>query len=124
LLAEHKLCHRHQRSLCALAENGTAGSEEEVLHQLLRKRGASAYTAALQIFFGVDLHCVPIKPMVLVEASVLRSDDSMLEVGRDLAEGNECVAFMVRRTMYPGLQTALDVYRRGWRVNPAGGNQA
>jgi len=41
--------------------------------------------------------------MVLVEASVLSGDDSMLEIGGDLAERKECVAFAIGRVVYPGL---------------------
>jgi hypothetical protein len=50
--------------------------------------------------------------MVLVEARVLRGDDSVLELGRDLAERNELVAFVIRSVVNPSLQVALDVDRR------------
>jgi len=49
--------------------------------------------------------------MVLVEARVLRRDYSVLEIGRDLAERNEFVAFVIRSMVNPGLQAALDVHR-------------
>jgi hypothetical protein len=49
--------------------------------------------------------------MVLVEAGVLRGDYSVLEIGRDLAERNEFVAFVIWSVVYPGLQAALDVHR-------------
>jgi len=62
---------------------------------------------------------VPIEAMVMVEARVLRGDDSVLEVGRDLAERNELVAFAIRLVMNPGLHAALDVYCGcGW-VDPS-----
>jgi hypothetical protein len=49
--------------------------------------------------------------MVLVEASVLRRDYGVLKMGRDLAEWNELVVFVIRSVVNPGLQTALDVHR-------------
>jgi hypothetical protein len=42
---------------------------------------------------------------------VLCGDYSVLEIGRDLAERNEFVAFAIRRVVNPGLQAALDVHR-------------
>ncbi|MFZ0861000.1 MAG: hypothetical protein WCA27_14575 [Candidatus Sulfotelmatobacter sp.] len=53
---------------------------------------------------------MPIEPMVLVEVRVLRGDNSVLKIGRDLAERNEFVAFMIRSVVNPGLQPALDVH--------------
>jgi len=35
----------------------------------------------------------------------------VLEVGRDLAERNELVAFVIRSVVNPGLQAALYVHR-------------
>jgi hypothetical protein len=49
--------------------------------------------------------------MVLVEARVLRGDYSVLEIGRDLAERNEFVVFVIRSVVNPCLQMALDVHR-------------
>ncbi len=79
---------------------------------MLRNGGSSASATAFQIVFGSDLDLVPIEPMVLVEARVLRGDDSVLEIRRDLAERNEFVAFVIRSVVNPGLQVALDVHRR------------
>jgi hypothetical protein len=78
---------------------------------LLRNGGSSATATAFQIVFGSDLDLVPIEPIVLVEARVLRGDYSVLEIGRDLAERNEFVAFVIRRVLNPCLQAALDVDR-------------
>jgi hypothetical protein len=61
--------------------------------------------------------------MVLVEARVLRGDYCVLEIGRDLAEGNEFVAFAIRRVVNPGLQAALDVHRGSRWVDPPGGHK-
>jgi hypothetical protein len=61
--------------------------------------------------------------MVLVEVRVLCGDDSVLEVGRDLAEWNEFVAFAIGRVANPRLQAALDVHRGGWGVDPPGGDK-
>jgi len=47
--------------------------------------------------------------MVLVEATVLRGDYSVLEIGRDLAERNEFVVFTIRFALNPGLNAALYV---------------
>ena len=49
-----------------------------------------------QIVFGSDLDLVPIEPVVLVEARVLRCDYSVLEIGQDLAERDEFVACVIR----------------------------
>jgi hypothetical protein len=47
----------------------------------------------------------------------------VLEIGRDLAERNEFVAFAIRRVVNPGLQAALDLHcRRRW-VDPPGGHK-
>src|SRR5271169_809927 len=61
--------------------------------------------------------------MVLVEVRVLCGDYSVLEIGRDLAERNEIVAFAIRRVVNPGLQAALDVYRGCRWVDPPGGHK-
>jgi hypothetical protein len=66
---------------------------------------------------------MPIEAMVLIETRVLSGDDSVLEIGRDLAERNEFVAFLIRRAMYPGLQAALDVHGGGRWVDPPGGHK-
>jgi hypothetical protein len=61
--------------------------------------------------------------MVLVEVRVLGGDYTVLEIGRDLAERNEFVAFAIRRVVNPGLQAALDVHRgRRW-VDPTAGHE-
>jgi hypothetical protein len=49
---------------------------------------------------------------MLVEARILRCDDSVLQIERDLAERNELVAFAIWRVVNPSLQTALDAHRR------------
>jgi hypothetical protein len=90
---------------------------------LLRNGGSSASAIAFQIVFGSDLNLVPIESMVLVEVRVLRGDYSVLEIGRDLAERNEFVAFAIRRVVNPGLQAALDVHRSCRWVDPPGGHK-
>jgi hypothetical protein len=65
---------------------------------------------AFQIVFGGDLDLVPIEPVVLIEARILRGNYSMLEIGRDLAERNEFVAFVTGSVVNPGLQPALHVH--------------
>jgi len=57
--------------------------------------------------------------MVLVEARVLRGDDRVLQMGRDLAERKEGITFLIRFVMHPGLYAALYMHRGGRRVNPA-----
>jgi len=111
LLAKDELRYRHQCGLRTLAEDGAARTEEQVFYQLLRNSGTSARAIALQIFLGSELDRVPIEPMVMVEACVLRGDYSVLEIGRDLAERDEFVALVIRRAVYPGLQAALNVHR-------------
>jgi len=61
--------------------------------------------------------------MMLVEARILRGDYRVLEIGRDLAERNEFVAFVIRRVVNPGLQAALDVHRGCRWVDPPGGRK-
>src|SRR5208283_1103907 len=80
----------------------------------------SARAFAFQIFVGSNLDLVPIESMVLVEAAVLCGDYRVLESRRDLAEGDELVAFVIRLLPNPGLQTALDVHRRSRWVDPPG----
>ena len=64
-----------------------------------------------QIVFGSDLDLVLIEPVVLVEARVLLCDYGVLEIGQDLAERNEFVAFVIGSVVNPDLQPALDVHR-------------
>jgi hypothetical protein len=61
--------------------------------------------------------------MVLVKARVFRGDCSVLEMGRDLAERNEFVAFVIRSVVNPGLQVALEVHRGGRWVDPPSGQK-
>ena len=61
--------------------------------------------------------------MVLVEARVLRGDYSVLEIGRDLAERNEFIAFVIWSVASPGLQSTLDVHHSGRWVDPPGGQK-
>jgi hypothetical protein len=61
--------------------------------------------------------------MVLVEVRVLCGDYGVLEIGRDLAERNEFVAFAIRPVVNPGLQVALDVHRGCRWVDPPGGHE-
>ncbi len=46
--------------------------KNSLLYKLLRNGGSSASAIAFQIVFGSDLDLVPIEPMVLVEARILR----------------------------------------------------
>jgi len=69
------------------------------------------------------LDLVPIEAMVLVEARVLGGDHGVLQMGRDLAERKEFIAFVIRSAVSPGLQAALDVHGGGRRVDPAGGDE-
>ena len=98
-------------------------SEEQIFYQLLRNGGPSANAAAFHIVFGSDLHRVPIESMMLIEARVFRGDDGMLEIGRDLAQRNEFVSFVIRRVVNPGLQAALHVHRGGRWVDPSGSHK-
>ncbi len=63
-----------------------ARSEQQVLHQLLGNCGGSSSAIAFHIVFGNDLDLMPVESVVLVEARVFSRDDSVLEMGRDLAE--------------------------------------
>ena len=123
LLAENEFGYRNECKFHALAEDGAAGAEEQVLYELLRNCGRSPHAAAVHIVFGGDLDLVPIEPMVQVEAGVLRGDDSVLEIRRYLAERNEPVAFVIGRVVNPGLHAALDVHRGCRRVDPPGGKK-
>src|SRR5579863_7277030 len=121
--AEDEFGHRYERELHTLAEDGAARSEEQVLNKLLRNGGSSASATAFQIAFGSDLDLAPIEPMVLVEARVLRGDYGVLEMGLDLAERNECVAFVIWSVVNPCLQMALDVHSCSRWVDPADGQK-
>src|SRR3974390_1097543 len=110
-LAKGEFGHRYKGELRTLAEDGAARSEKYVFDKLLLDGGSSANTTAFPIVLGSDLDLVPIEPMVLVEARVLRGDYGVLEIGGDLAERNEFVVFVIRSVVNPGLQAALDVHR-------------
>jgi len=56
------------------------------------------------------------------KARVLRRNNSVLEIGRDLVQRNEFVAFMIGSVVNPGLQPALDVHRGRW-VDPSSGQK-
>jgi len=60
--------------------------------------------AALQAQHIAHARCV-----VLIEACVFRGDYSMLEIGRNLAERNEFVAFVIGSVVNPSLEAALEV---------------
>ncbi len=121
--AEDEFGDRDQGGFRALAEERAAGSEEQVFYELLCDGGGSASAVAFQILLGGDLDFVPIEAMVLVEACILGGDDSVLEIGRDLAERNEFVALAIGPVVNPGLKAALEVHGGcGW-VDPAGSNQ-
>ncbi len=123
LLAEDEFGHRYQRDLRALAKERSARSEEQVFYELLREGRTSANPAAFHIFFGSEVDRVPIEAMVLVETRVFSGDDGVLKIGRDLAERNEFVAFLIRRTMNPSLHAALDVHCGCRWVDPSGGHK-
>ena len=123
VLAEEQFGYRDKRELGALAEDRAARSEEQVFYQLLRKRGASTNAAAFHIVFRSVLNRLPIESTMLVEARVFRGDDSMLEIGGDLAQRNEFVSFLIRRVVNQGLQAALHVYCGGRWVDPSGSHE-
>jgi len=60
---------------------------------------------------------------MLVEARVFRSDDRMLQIGRDLAQRNELVSFVIRPAVNPGLQVALHVHSCSRWVDPPGSHK-
>ena len=117
-LPENQFRHRHKCELRALAQDRAAGSEEQVFYQLLRKRGPAANAPAFHIIFSSDFHRPPIESMMLVEARVFRRDHGMLEIGRDLAQRNEFVSFVIRRAVNPRLHAALHVHRGSRWVDP------
>ena len=119
LLSKDKLRDGHKRELGSFAEDGTTSSEEDVFHELLGDGGCTASSRALQIVFSSNLNLVPVETVVLIEAGVLRSDDCMLEFGRDLCERNEVVVFVIRSAMDDGLEMPLHVHDGcGW-IDPA-----
>ena len=117
-LAEDQFGHRDKRELGPLTEDGAARAEEQILYQLLRKGGPTANAAAFHIVFSSDFYRVPIESMMLVEARVFRGDDSMLEIGRDLAQRNKCISLVIGCVVNPGLQAALHMHRGGRWVDP------
>ncbi len=119
LLAEDQFGHWYKRELGALAQDRAAGSEEQVFYQLLRERGPSVNALDFQISLRSDFDRLPIESVVLVEARVFRRDHGMLEVGRDSAQRNEFVSFLIRFVVDPGLQAALHVHRGRRRIDPA-----
>ncbi len=122
-LAEDEFSDGDERGFSGLAENGAAGSEEEVLDELLREGGCAAKAVAFHVLVGGDLDLVPIEAVVLVEACIFSGDYGVLKVWRYLAEGDELVARVVGLVVDEGLEAALDVDGRGGRVDKAGGNE-
>jgi hypothetical protein len=89
LFAEDEFGHRYQCDLCALAEDRVARSEDRFFTSCCVIVEAPR-VLTFQIVLGGDLDLVPIESMVPVELRVLCGDYSVLEIGRDLAERNEC----------------------------------
>ena len=81
LLAEDDFGNGDESGFGAFAQDGPAGSEEDIFDELLGDGGGSASAGALQVVFGSDLDLVPIEAMVLIETGVFRGDDCMLEFG-------------------------------------------
>ena len=123
LLAEDHLSHRHQGELRTLAQERSAGSEEEILDELLREGRTSAAAAAFHVLLRGEVDLVPVEAVMLVEASILGCDDRVLEVGRDLAEGNKAIALPVGRAVDQRLDAALDVHRGRRRIDPTCGDE-
>ena len=122
-LAEDQFGNRDKRELGALAEDRASRPEEQVFYELLGKGGPSANAPAFHIVFRCDLDRVPIESMMLVKARVFRGDDRVLEIGRDLAQRNEFVPFVIRRVVNPRLQAAFQVHRGGRWVDPPGSHE-
>ncbi|SPE44079.1 hypothetical protein SBA7_290007 [Candidatus Sulfotelmatobacter sp. SbA7] len=121
--AEREFGHWYQCGLCAFAEDGAAGSEEQIFYELLGNGGGSASALAFQISLRIDFDLVPVEPVVVVEVGVLGGDYGVLEIGRDLIERNKLVALAIRGVVNPGLEAALDVNGGGRRVDPTGGHK-
>jgi hypothetical protein len=109
----------YQRCLYALAQDGTAGSEEKVLDELLCESRGSARAVAFHIFLGGDFDLAPIEAVMQVEAGILGGDDSVLEIQGNLIEWNEPVTFLIGIAVQPGLPLALTLHRCSRRVNPS-----
>jgi len=123
LLAEDEFGYGDECGLRGFTNERSAGAEEEVFDQLLGDRGAAADAAAFHVFIGSEFHGLPIEAMVLVEARVFSGDNGVLEVGRDLAEGDELVVLVVGLAVNEGLEAALDVDGGRGRVNESGGDE-
>jgi len=123
LLAEDDFSHWYERDLRTLTKDRAAGSEKQILYELLREGGCSTSALAFHILSRSDFNLVPIEPVMLVEARVLGGDYGVLEIRRDLAERKELIVFLIWPVMNPGLQSALDLHHGGRWVDPAGYNQ-
>src|SRR5215470_11632309 len=97
------------KTLGTLAEDRTTCSEK-VFTRCCVMVEAPRVRPPFKFIFGSDLDVMPIEPMVLVEPRGLRCDYSVLEDGRDLAERNEFVAFVIGSMVNPGLLAALNVH--------------
>ena len=97
--------------------------KKKVLYELLRYCRRSTHAATFHIVFSVDLDLVPVESMVQVKARILGGDDGVLEIRRDLVEGNEPVALVIRRVVNPGLYVALNVHGGCRWVDPPCGNK-
>lgn len=123
LLAEDEFGDGDEGGFSAFAQDGAAGAEEEVFDELLGEGGGSAGASSFHVFGGVDLDLAPVEAVVLVETAVFRGDDGVLEIGRDLAEGNEGGVLTIRLVVNPGLEAALDLNGGGGRVDKARGDE-
>ena len=117
-LTEDQFGHGDERQLASFAEERAAGSEEQIFYELLRNGGASANAATFHVALGGELNCLPIEAVMLVEATVFRGDNGMLESGRDLAQRDKFASFLIGNAVNPRLNTALHVDGGGWRVDP------
>ena len=89
LFAEDELGDGDEGELGALAEEGAAGTEEQIFDELLIDGGASSETATVKVTFGGDLDGVPVEAIVLVEAGVLGGDDGVLKSGEMRSRGTK-----------------------------------
>src|SRR5581483_373252 len=122
-LPENEFGNWYQRGLGAFAKEGASCAEEQVLHQLLGEGGSSAGALAFHVFFGGDVHLVPVETVMLVEARIFPRDYRVLKFRRDLAERNEFKALLIGLAMDPSLPPSLHLHGSRRRVDPAGGKK-
>jgi hypothetical protein len=116
---KEELGHRDDRKLDPFPDEGAAGGQEQVLHQLLRDCRRAAALSPVKIILNRDLNLFPVESMMLEKSRVLSGYDCVLKERGNLLHRDEDAGLVVRPSMYQRFQAALYLYGGGGRIQPA-----